>query len=474
MLDKALLDRFIALIGHKYALTDQADIAPHLVEWRKLYHGKSPLVLQPASREEVSAIVKLANETGTALVPQGGNTGLVGGQIPDQTNTQIIISLSRLKTIREIDSASNTITVEAGATLQQVQAAAEAAGKLFPLSLASEGTCQIGGNLSSNAGGTAVLAYGNMRELCLGIEAVLPNGEILHDLRKLKKDNTGYDLKNLLIGAEGTLGIITAAVLKLFPQPAGTQVAWLAVNSPSEALQLLDLASNRAGHGLTGFELCQGFGLSLVQKHMSQIRVPLSLDHPWFVLIEISSGTSQEDAEATMQTIMAQAMADQLVLDGTIAASLDQNKSFWAVREAMSEAQGYEGGSIKHDISVPIKSIPDFILEGEAAAQSIVPESRLCCFGHMGDGNLHFNVSQPEMMSKEAYLTRWSDMNEAVHAVVLRYQGSISAEHGIGVLKRDALQAVASHAELTAMRTIKRALDPQNIMNPGKLLTLDS
>lgn len=473
MLDKALLDKFIAIIGSNYALTDAAEIAPHMVEWRKLYHGKSPLVLKPATREEVAAIVKLASETGTALVPQGGNTGLVGGQIPDQSGTQIVISLSRLNSMREIDTSGNTITVEAGATLQQVQEAAEAAGKLFPLSLASEGTCQIGGNLSSNAGGTAVLAYGNMRELCLGIEAVLPNGEILHDLRKLKKDNTGYDLKNLLIGAEGTLGIITAAVLKLFPQPAGAQTAWLAVQSPDDALKILNLATNIAGNSLTGFELCQGFGLSLVQKHMPQIRLPLALDHPWFVLIETSSGKSQDDAEATMQAILEQAMADGWVQDGTLAASITQNKAFWAVREAMSEAQGYEGGSIKHDISVPVHSIPDFIKEGGAAVQSIVPDARLCCFGHMGDGNLHFNVSQPENMPKADYLNQWTAMNEAVHAVVLRYQGSISAEHGIGVLKRDALHQVASPIELEAMRTIKRALDPQNIMNPGKLLRLD-
>lgn len=472
MLEASLIDRFVAIVGAKHALTDEADIDPHMLEWRKLYKGVSPLVLKPANTGEVSAIVKLAAETNTAIVPQGGNTGLVGAQIPDQSGQQIVLSLSRLSEIREIDTGSNTITVGAGATLQSVQQAANGADRLFPLSLASEGICQIGGNLSSNAGGTAVLAYGNMRELCLGVEAVLPNGEILNDLLKLKKDNTGYDLKNLLIGAEGTLGIITAAVLKLFPKPIGHQTAWVAVKSPDAALDLLNLALAQAGNSLAGFELCQKFGLSLVEKYQSEITLPFALNYPWYVLLEVTSGRAQDDAEAMMESIIAQAMEQGLIADGVLAVSLSQRDQFWAIREAMSESQKFEGGSIKHDISVPVNAIPEFIIKGGKAAQSVVPEARLCCFGHMGDGNLHFNVSQPVGMDAQAYLDQWTDMNEAVHQVVLEFDGSISAEHGIGILKRDALDQIASPTEKAAMHAIKKALDPQNIMNPGKLLKL--
>lgn len=472
MLDAFLIAQFAAIVGDKYALTEEAEIAPYMLEWRKLYKGVSPLVLKPANTSEVSEIVALANKTGTALVPQGGNTGLVGAQIPDQSGAQIVLSLSRLSEIREIDTGSNTITVGAGATLQSVQEAADQAERLFPLSLASEGTCQIGGNLSSNAGGTAVLAYGNMRELCLGIEVVLPDGAILNDLRKLKKDNTGYDIKNLMIGAEGTLGIITAAVLKLFPKPIGYQTAWLALESPEAALELLNLAMAQAGGHLTGFELCQAFSIRLVEKYQPDIRLPFTPNHPWYVLMEVTSGRSQEDAEHIMDSIMTDAMTKGLVMDGVLAASLSQRKQFWAIREALSESQKFEGGSIKHDISVPVKSIPAFILEGEKAAQSVVPNARLCCFGHMGDGNLHFNVTQPLGMDKQSYLDQWAAMNEAVHKIVLEFDGSISAEHGIGILKRDALDAIASPAEKATMHSIKHALDPKNIMNPGKLLKL--
>ncbi len=465
-----LLDRFAAIVGARHALRDPAETEPFVTERRGLWPGATPLVLRPGSVAEVSAILKLASETGTPVVPQGGNTGLVGGQVPDMTGSEVVLSLSRLAAIREIDTASNAIVAEAGVTLHALREAADAAGRLFPLSLASQGTAQIGGNLSSNAGGTGVLAYGNARELCLGVEVVLPTGEVLDDLRKLKKDNTGYDLKNLFIGAEGTLGVITAAVLKLFPRPKGREVAWVGLRSPEAALSLFSLASERAGASLTAFELMIGESLAFVLRHVPGAAAPLASAHPWHVLMEISSGRSSEDARGLIEEILAEGIERGLVGDAVLAASMAQAEALWKLRESMSDAQRHEGASIKHDISVPVAAIPDFIAEAWRAVTALEPRARLVAFGHMGDGNLHYNVSQPVGVEPSSFLARYREINDAVHAVVRGFNGSISAEHGIGRMKRDELIATAPPVAIDLMRRIKIAFDPAGIMNPNKVI----
>jgi FAD/FMN-containing dehydrogenase len=465
-----LVQRFIAIVGEKNALRDPRDIEPYLIEPREKFGGKTSMVLRPSEVEEVSAILKLATATGTAIIPQGGNTGLVGGQMPDESGQQVILSLSRLNRIRSIDPAGNLAIVEAGVVLKTLQDAAENEGRLFPLSLGSEGSCQIGGNLSSNAGGTAVLAYGNTRELCLGVEVVLPTGEILNDLRYVKKDNTGYDLKDLFVGAEGTLGVITAAVVKLFPLPRGKGVAYAGLASPEDALKLLGLAQGHAGPSLTGFELMPRIGVEFSVAHTDGVRDPLDAPHQWYVLIDISSSRSAEDARETIEAILMEAYEAGLVQDAAIADSTAQEKSFWHMREAMSLAQRPEGGSIKHDISVPVAKIPDFIAEADAAVLDLIPSARIVCFGHMGDGNLHYNISQPVGADKEAFLARWVEINKRVHDIVRSYKGSISAEHGIGQLKRKELSETKSPVALDLMRRIKKSFDPAGIMNPGKVL----
>lgn len=469
-LPAALLDRFAAIVGERYAIRSEAEIAPYVTERRGLWPGVTPLVLRPGSVAEVSAILKLATETRTPVVPQGGNTGLVGGGMPDRSGGEIVLSLSRLDRIREIDIASNTIIAEAGVVLQALHDAADEAGRLFPLSLASQGSAQIGGNLSSNAGGTAVLAYGNARELCLGVEVVLPTGEVLDNLRKLRKDNTGYDLRNLFVGAEGTLGVITAAVLKLYPKPKGREVAWVAVDSPARALDLLTLATDRAGSSLTAFELMIDTALSFVLKHVPGSLAPLPGTSPWHVLIEISSGRSPEDARALIEEILAEGYERGAVADAAIAPSLTQAAAFWKLRESMSDAQKPEGTSIKHDISVPVAAIPDFIDAAWAAVTAIEPRARLVAFGHMGDGNLHYNISQPQGDTPESFLARYREVNDAVHEVVRGFDGSISAEHGIGRMKRDELIATAPPVAIDLMRRVKAAFDPAGIMNPGKVI----
>ncbi|MCX8281426.1 FAD-binding oxidoreductase [Phyllobacterium sp. 0TCS1.6C] len=465
-----LIERFTAIVGEANALREAQDIAPFLLEPREKFGGATRLVLRPATVEEVSQILKLANETTTPIVPQGGNTGLVGGQIPDSTGSQVILSLGRLNRIRSIDPAGNLAVVEAGVILQKLQEAAADAGRLFPLSLGSEGSCQIGGNLSSNAGGTAVLAYGNTRELCLGLEVVLPNGEVLNDLRRVKKDNTGYDLKDVFIGAEGTLGIITAAVMKLYPLPKGKGVAYAGLASPEAALQLLSLAQDHAGPSLTGFELMPRIGVEFSVRHTEGVRDPLQEPHDWYVLIDISSSRSAGDARETIEAILTEAFEAGLVEDATIAESTAQEKSFWHMREAMSHAQKPEGGSIKHDISVPVASIPAFIAEADAAVLEMIPGARIVSFGHMGDGNLHYNISQPVGADKDAFLARWPEVNKRVHDIVRSCHGSISAEHGIGQLKREELALTKSPVALDLMRRIKLAFDPAGIMNPGKVI----
>jgi FAD/FMN-containing dehydrogenase len=469
-LDPALADRFAAIVGERHALRAPEEIAPHVVEPRGLYGGRTFLVLKPGSTEEVSRILKLATETRTPIVPQGGNTGLVGGQMPDASGREVILSTSRLNRIREVDLSSNTATVEAGVVLQVLQEEAERNDRLFPLALGAQGSCQIGGNLSSNAGGTGVLVHGNARELCLGLEVVLPTGEVLDDLRKLKKDNTGYDLKNLFIGAEGTLGIITAAVMKLVPKPKGRELAWIGLESPRAALDLFLRASDRAGAALTAFELVGRNAFEFVLRHREGAVDPLASRHPWYVLAEISSGRSTDDARTLMEEILADGLEAGLLNDAALAESLAQQAAFWHLREEMSWAQKPEGASIKHDISVPVAAIPDFIDKAGQAVARISPDARVVCFGHMGDGNLHYNVSQPVGAAREDFLNLYKKMNDAVHEVVRDFGGSFSAEHGIGSMKRDELARTTPPVALDLMRRVKKDFDPAGIMNPGKVI----
>lgn len=462
-----LIARFAAIVGERYAVTDPAEIAPYLTEERRLYHGRSPLVLRPGSVGEVSAILKLANETGTPIVPQGGNTGLVGGQTPHRG--EIVLSLRRLDRIREVDPTSNTMTCEAGVVLVKAQEAAASAGRLFPLSLGAEGSCTIGGNLSTNAGGTGALAYGVARELVLGLEVVLADGRILNNLRKLKKDNTGYDLRHLFIGAEGTLGVITAAVLKLFPRPHSVETAFIGVPSPYAALALLNLAEERAGGMVTSFELIPRIALEFAVKHAPMCRDPLAASHSWYVLLELSS-QAREGLRVLMEDILATGADDKLVEDATIAASLEQTNAFWLLRHHIADTQKYEGGSIKHDVSVPVNAVPDFITEATAAVKAVIPDCRPVPFGHLGDGNIHFNVSQPVGADRATFIARWDEVNDAVFAIVAKLGGSISAEHGIGVMKRDLLPRVKDPVAFELMRGLKHMLDPKGILNPGKVL----
>jgi len=466
-IDPGLLARFAAIVGARNAVTDAAEIAPYLSEERGLYHGRSPLVLRPGTVEEVAAIAKLANESKTPLVPQGGNTGLVGGQTP--MRGEIVLSLRRLDRIREVDAISGTMTCEAGVILAKAQEAAAAAGRLFPLSLGAEGSCTIGGNLSTNAGGTGALAYGVARELVLGLEVVLADGRVMRNLRKLKKDNTGYDLRHLFIGAEGTLGIITAAVLKLFPRPRAIETAFIGMPSPRAALALLNLANERAGGAVTGFELIPRIALEFAVRHAPACRDPLADRHPWYVLMELTS-QAREGLRAAMEEILTAGAGASLIADATIAASLEQAKAFWLLRHHIADAQKYEGGSIKHDVSVPVTAVPDFIGEASAAVEAMIPGCRPCPFGHLGDGNVHFNISQPVGADRAAFLARWDEVNAAVFAIVARHGGSISAEHGIGLMKRDLLPGVKDPVALALMRSLKRALDPNGILNPGKVL----
>jgi FAD/FMN-containing dehydrogenase len=466
-IDRSVLARFAAIVGDKYAITDPPAQAPYLVEMRDLYRGRSPMVLRPGSVAEVVQILKLANETATPVVPQGGNTGLVGGQIPH--NNEIVLSLTRLDRIREVDATSNTITCEAGVTLQRAREAAAAIDRLYPQLLPSEGTCTIGGNLSTNAGGTAALAYGIARSHVLGIEVVLPDGRVLNNLNKLKKDNTGYDLKNLFIGAEGTLGVITAAVLRLVPRPRSVETAFAGVPSPDAALGLLDLAAQNAAGSVTSFELMPRVGLEFVLRHAAGCRDPLAKPHPWYVLIELSS-QGKSGLREVMEGVLAQGLERALVADAVIADSLEQTKSLWRIRETFGEVQRHVGGSIKHDVSVPVAAVPAFLREADAAVTALISGARPLPFGHLGDGNIHYNVIQPADADKQAFLKRWDEVNAVVFAVVKKYGGSISAEHGIGVMKRDLLPSVKDPVALELMRSLKRMLDPKSILNPGKVL----
>lgn len=470
MPDVKTLDRFAAIVGERHALRREADMRPYLVEWRDKYFGRAAMVLRPGSVKEISEILALANETGTAIVPQGGNTGLVGGQTPFEGGEEIVLSLGRLNRIVNVDADGNSMTVEAGCTLAAVQEAADAAGRLFPLSMGSEGTCQIGGNLATNAGGVAVLAYGNAREQVLGLQVVLADGRIWDGLRALRKDNTGYDLKQLFIGSEGTLGVITAAVVKLYPKPRAKETAFLGVPTPQAAVRLLHRALAGFGRGVTGFELMSRLGLDFVLRHLPGSRDPLASRSAWYVLMEISSGDAAEALRPRLEAVLEAALEAGEAGDGVLAASAAQAEELWRMRTALSEVQKHEGGSIKHDVSVPIAAIPAFLDEAARLVESMVPGARPVPFGHLGDGNIHYNISQPAGADKDAFLSRWEEISAAVHGLVVELGGSISAEHGIGRMKKELLPGVKSAVEMDLMRALKRTLDPNGILNPGKVL----
>lgn len=465
-----VLDRFRAIVGEAHALTEPADQERFLIEWRDLYRGRTPMVLRPGSTAEVAAILKLATETGTAIVPQGGNTGLVGGQVPDGSNTEVILSLGRLNRVRYVDPQGDAMTVEAGVVLDTIHAEAEKVDRLFPLTLGSQGSCMIGGNLSSNAGGTSVIAYGNARDLVLGLEVVLPTGEIVEGLRSLRKDNAGYDMKHLFLGTEGTLGVITAAVIKLFPRPKATEVAFIGVESPEHALDLLGLAKKLAGSQLTAFEIMPRRLLEFSIQHIPGTRDPVETVTPWYLLVEISVGSSEDAARALMEGLLEQGFEAGLIIDATIAANLKQRADFWKIRHEMSDVQKFEGGSIKHDVALPVARVPEFLARAVPAVEALVPGCRPVPFGHMGDGNIHFNVTQPAGADKDAYLAEWEAMNAVVHGISTEMGGSIAAEHGVGRLKRDLLPGVRSPVELALMHRLKATLDPAGILNPGRVI----
>lgn len=465
-----LLNRFIEIIGSKHALTKRDDLTHYTHENRGLYVGKTPLVLKPANTHEVSDILKLASQTKTVIVPQGGHTGHVGGAVSDDSGTQIVVSLERMNKIREIDLKGNVVICEAGVILENIQKLSDENDRLFPLALGSQGSCQIGGNIATNAGGTGVLAYGNTRALVMGLEVVLPSGEIWNGLRRLKKDNTGYDLKDLFIGSEGTLGIITAAVLKLFPKPRGKSVAFCGLQSPDHALQLLDKASSYAGQSLTAFELMAHNPLDFTLKHFDTVRNPLDKIYPWHVLLEISSNRSQEDADETIQAILEASFETKAIEDAALSTSISQVQDFWRIREMMPVAQKYEGGSMKHDVSVPIHQVPEFLTKAGKIINREMPDARLCTFGHLGDGNMHYNISQPVDAQADDFLKRQPEINTMIHDLVVSMDGSVAAEHGVGQLKRDLIARTKNKVELDLMHTIKKALDPNKLINPGKIL----
>nr|WP_315429418.1 FAD-binding oxidoreductase [uncultured Albidiferax sp.] len=467
---QALLDNLRQLIGAQHVLTD-GDLSAYEHDWRKRSRGKSLAVVRPGSTAEVADVVKACAVTGVSIVPQGGNTGLVVGSTPDESGTQIVLSLQRMHAVRAIDGANLTMTVEAGCILQSLQETAANAGFLFPLSLGAEGSCTIGGNLATNAGGTQVLRYGNARELCLGLEVVTAHGEIWSGLSGLRKDNTGYDLRNLFVGSEGTLGIITAATMKLYPQPAAQLTAWAAVPSLEDAVTLLGLAHQHLGAGLTGFEVMGQFALSLVAKHYPQQRVPLYQDTPWCVLLENSDNESETHARTRFESLLELALEQGCVTDAVVAENLAQAHALWHVRESISLAQAEEGLNIKHDISIPVSRIPEFVRSTDALLQANIPGVRLVNFGHLGDGNLHYNVQAPAEGNAAQFLREQEDrVNTLVFDAVIAHGGSISAEHGVGSLKVGHLEHYKSPVALELMRGIKQALDPQNLMNPGRVV----
>jgi FAD/FMN-containing dehydrogenase len=465
-----LLAALTAVVGPAHALSDPETQLPYLREWRDRYVGRAALVLRPGTTEEVARILRLANEARVGVVPQSGNTGLVGGQIPSEDGREIVLSLARLTRVRDVDPATSSMTVEAGVTLASARAAAEQVGRLFPLSLPSEGTCCIGGNLATNAGGVGVLAHGSARALTLGVEAVLADGRIWNGLSALRKDNTGYDLRDLLIGSEGTLGIITAATLKLVARPRETATAFLGVASLEAVMQVFQIASATAGGQLTAFEFLSRRTLAFVTAHIASARLPLAAQHDWYILFDIAGHSDDGTATRTAERILGQVLAADAASDATLAQSFSQAGALWHLRESASEAQKFAGGSIKHDVSVPVGAIPQFIARADALVERLCPGARPVAFGHFGDGNVHYNVTQPEGMERGRFLDMWEEISGEVHRLVADMGGSISAEHGIGRMKRSALRDAKSTVELDLMRRIKSALDPNGILNPGKLL----
>lgn len=472
-----LLNQLRHIVGSAHVFTD-GDLSAWEQDWRKRSRGKALAVVRPASTNEVARVVKACAAycsehpaSGVSIVPQGGNTGLAVGATPDTSGRQIVLSLQRMNTVRQLDADNLTMTVEAGCILQNLQERAEEADLLFPLSLAAEGTCTIGGNLGTNAGGTQVVRYGNTRDLCLGLEVVTAQGEVWHGLSGLRKDNTGYDLRDLFIGSEGTLGIITAATMKLYPLPASQLTAWAAVPSLAQAVKLLGLAHRHLGAGLTGFEVMGQFALSLVARHFPQLLVPLHLHSPFCVLLENSGHESETHTRAQFEHLLEAALDQGCVTDAVIAESLSQTNQLWHIRESIPMAQVEEGLNIKHDISIPVSSIPDFVRVTDALLQLAIPGVRLVNFGHLGDGNLHYNVQAPEGMDAAVFLREHEDeVNTLVFDSVAAFNGSISAEHGVGSLKVDKLEKHKSPVALEMMRSIKRALDPHNLMNPARVI----
>ena len=458
-----------AIVGDR-GLVDPAEAGPYETDWRDNYHGRAAAVVRPANTDEVARVVKLLAERRIPVVPQGGNTSLCGGSVPDATGTQVVLSLARMNRVRAVDPENNTMTVEAGCVLANLQAEAEKHGRLFPLSLGAQGSCQIGGNLSTNAGGTGVLRYGNTRELVMGLEVVLPDGRVWNGLRALRKDNTGYDLKHLFVGAEGTLGIITAAVVKLFPLPRSYATAFVAVESPSAAVRLLSHLRSRCGERVTGFELLARVCLDLVIRHMPGSRDPLQARHPWYVLVELADSTGGGVLDGLLEEALGAAVEDGLVLDAALAASGAQRNEFWALRENVAEAQKVDGVSIKHDVSVPVSQVPALIERAGAELARLYPDVRIVAFGHVGDGNVHYNCSKAGQQEAAAFFEQAPAVNRVVYEVVRSLDGSISAEHGVGQLKREEITRYKGGVELDMMRAIKRTLDPHGLMNPGKVL----
>ena len=469
-----LLDSLRRIVGDTNVLTHDdptADLGAWEQDWRKRVRGTALAVVRPGSTQQVADVVKACAAAGASIVPQGGNTGLVVGSTPDNSGTQVVLSLQRMSAVRAVDPGNSTITVEAGCVLQNLQTAAEQAGFLFPLSLGAEGSCTIGGNLATNAGGTQVVRYGNARELCLGVEVVTAKGEIWDGLSGLRKDNTGYDLRDLFIGSEGTLGIITAATMKLYPQPAAQLTAWAAVASLEDAVALLVLAQKRLSAGLTGFEVMGQFALSLVDKHYPHLRVPLWKDAPWCVLLENSDSESEDHARTQFESLLEAALEQGLVSDAVVAENITQAHNLWHIRESISLAQAEEGLNIKHDISIPVSRIPEFVRQADAALAAAIPGVRFVNFGHLGDGNLHYNIQAPAEGDAKVFLSEQEEnVNTIVYDTVQAFDGSISAEHGVGELKRHKLVKHKSPVALSMMRAIKGALDPQGLMNPGRVL----
>jgi FAD/FMN-containing dehydrogenase len=466
----AAVERIRAILGPAGCLEAPQDVAPYLTDFRRLYRGATPLVACPASTADVAAVLSTCHELGVGVVPQGGNTSYCGGATPHEDGREIVLSLRRMDRVRELDADNFSMIAEAGCLLADVRHAAEAAGRFFPLTLGSEGSCQIGGNLSTNAGGLNALRYGVARDLVLGLEVVLPDGRVIDGLTSLRKDNTGYDLRHLFIGAEGTLGVITAASLKLFPLPRSVETAFVAVPDLDAAVQLLTRLRTDTGDAVTTFEFLPRIAVEFATRHIPGVGDPLDRPYEAYVLCEVSTARDDRGLRVLLESALERALADGLVLDAVLAESLAQRDALWKLRESIPEAQRAEGASIKHDVSVPVAALPRFLHEAQAAVLALVPTARLVTYGHVGDGNLHFNVSVPMGGDAEEFLARAPAIHEAVHGIVRRFRGSISAEHGIGRLKRAALAHHKGAVEIEVMRAIKRALDPKGILNPGKVL----